>query len=255
MKKLISLVASFGCIIMAMSQVPSVCISAVKTISLVFPFPVTHVDRGSKDILVKQVKKAANILLVKAAAKDIPETNLSVVTDEGSIYSFAICYDDNPSTWIYRLPESRESSTRTYANGILDNPSTAWGMHADSWDMTSGIIGIYIKDNTIYYQLRINNHGPIDYDIDFIRFYIRDKKRSRRSAIQENELKPMYLSGNTRQVKAGSRATIVAAVEKFTLPDAKYLAIEINEKNGGRHMFIKVKNKKIMKAIRLPELN
>ena len=87
MKKLISLIASFGCIILAMSQASSVCISAVKTISLVFPFPVTHVDRGSKDILVQQVKEAANILLVKAAARDIPETNLSVVTDEGSIYS------------------------------------------------------------------------------------------------------------------------------------------------------------------------
>ena len=111
-------------------------------------------------------------------------------------------------------------------------------MHADSWDMESGIIGIYIKDNTIYYQLRINDNGPIDYDIDFIRFYIRDKKRSRRSATQENELKPIYISGNTRQVKAGRRTTIVAALEKFTLPDAKYLAIEINEHNGGRHMFI-----------------
>lgn len=52
MKKLISLVGFTGCIMMAISQTPSVCISASKTTILVFPFPVTHVDRGSKDILV-----------------------------------------------------------------------------------------------------------------------------------------------------------------------------------------------------------
>ena len=254
MKHLIILLAFCANAIITIAQPPSICISADKTTSLVFPFPVIHIDRGTKDILVQQVKEANNILLVKAATRDIPATNLSVITDEGSVYSFDICYDNNPSTWVYHLPETKDAAAKTYATGILDNPSTAWGMHAYSWDMGSSITGIYIKDNTIYYQLRISNHGPIDYDIDFIRFYIRDKKRSRRSATQENELKPLYISGNKSKVKAGSKTTIVVALEKFTLPDAKYLAIEINEHNGGRHMFIKVKNKKIMQAIKLPEL-
>ena len=121
--------------------------------------------------------------------------------------------------------------------------------------MSANVIGIYIKSNTIYYQLRIKDYGPIDYDIDFIRFYIRDKKRSKRSAAQEIELKPLYMAGNTRIINSGNQTILVAALEKFTLPDAKYLAIEINERNGGRHLFIKVKNKKIMRAIRLPDLN
>ena len=255
MKKLISFIVFFVCTIVTIAQTPSLCISSDKTTSLVFPYPVVHIDRGTKDVLVQQVKEANNIVLVKAAFKNITETNLSVVTDEGSVYSFSVCYNDNPTTWIYTIPENKVIASKTYANGILDNPSTAWGMHGESWDMSANVIGIYIKSNTIYYQMRIRDFGPIDYDIDFIRFYIRDKKRSKRTASQEIELKPLYVIGNTAQVKSGDKTTIVAALEKFTLPDAKFLAIEINERNGGRHLFIKVKNKKIMRAIRLPDLN
>ena len=255
MKQFISLLIFFISTIILKAQTPSLCISSDKTTSLVFPYPVVHIDRGTKDVLVQQVKEANNVVLVKAAFKNIPETNLSVVTDEGSVYSFSICYNDNLTTWIYTIPENKVTATKTYANCILDNPPAAWGMHGESWDMSANVIGIYIKSNTIYYQMRIRDFGPIDYDIDFIRFYIRDKKRSKRTASQEIELKPLYVTGNTAQVKSGDRTTIVAALEKFTLPDAKYLAIEINERNGGRHLFIKVKNKKIMRAIRLPDQN
>lgn len=193
MKQLIILLIFFISTIILKAQTPSLCISSDKTTSLVFPYPVVHIDRGTKDVLVQQVKEANNVVLVKAAFKNIPETNLSVVTDEGSVYSFSICYNDNLTTWIYTIPENKVTATKTYANCILDNPPAAWGMHGESWDMSANVIGIYIKSNTIYYQMRIRDFGPIDYDIDFIRFYIRDKKRSKRTASQEIELKPFYV--------------------------------------------------------------
>jgi hypothetical protein len=47
---------------------------------------------------------------------------------------------------------------------------------------------------------------------------------------------------------------LVFALEKFTIPDAKYLAIQIMEKNGGRHLSMKINNRKIMQAIPLADL-
>ena len=61
-------------------------------------------------------------------------------------------------------------------------------------------------------------------------------------------------ASNTTQVKANGTSSIVVALNKFTIPDAKYLAVQIMEKNGGRHLFMKVSNNKIMKAITLPDL-
>jgi hypothetical protein len=98
------------------------------------------------------------------------------------------------------------------------------------------------------------SYRDIDYDIELLRFYIRDKKKGKRTAVQENEMIPLHVSGNSRQVKAPGNSVIVVALEKFTIPDAKFLAIQCMEKNGGRHLLVKVKNKNILKAIQLPDL-
>ena len=50
----------------AIAQQP-LAITTDKTTSLIFPFPIKYVDRGTKDILVQPIKENENILLVKAA--------------------------------------------------------------------------------------------------------------------------------------------------------------------------------------------
>jgi conjugative transposon TraN protein len=254
MKQILFLFGSLLLFISAKAQTNSLCIATDKTVSLVFPFTILHVDRGTKDILVQPVPEAENILLIKAGIKDFSETNLSVVTSDGGIYTFKVCYDASPSVWVYNLPTNKKATMATYANGILDNRRTAWGIRSSKWNIDAAIIGIYIKDDVQYYQLRISNHSPVDYDIEVLRFFIRDKKKSKRTAVQENDLTTLQTSGNTKQVKAFSKTTVVVAVEKFTIPDKKFMGIQIMEKNGGRHLNMKLGNKDILNAIALPDL-
>ncbi len=253
MKRFVCL-AIVNWIFISLNAQTSLCISTDKTTSLIFPFAIRHVDRGAQSVLAQQVKDVPTILLVKAAVKDFPETNLSVITDDGSVYSFIVCYDNMPAVWVYHLPIIKNATLSTYANSIMDNPRTIRGIKDKKWDVEAKINGIYIKDDVIYYQLSLVNQSPLDYDIDLLRFYIRDKKRNKRTAIQENELKPLYVAGNTLDVEAISTSVIVVALDKFTIPDAKYLAVQLMEKNGGRHLSLKVSNKKILQAIPLPDL-
>lgn len=229
-------------------------ITTDKTTSLVFPFAIRHVDRGTKEILVQTVKESDNVLLVKASDKTMEQSNLIVVTSDGSVYSFPVQYTKDPKLSIYQIPAQRNASVETYANGIIDNIRTSFGIQDHSWGMLSSVIGIYIKNNIIYYQLRLKNNSTIDYDIDFVRFYIRDKKKGKRTAVQETEIKPVFVAGNIKQVIAATMNTLVFALEKFTIPDAKLLAIEIGESHGGRHLFMKVGNRKIVGARLLPDL-
>jgi conjugative transposon TraN protein len=240
-------------IISTNAQRTALNITTEKTTSLIFPYAIKHVDRGTKDILVQPVQEANNILLVKAATKDFEETNLSIITDDGSVYSFPVVYGE-PSIWVYHFSTQNKTSIATYCNSIIDNPKTMIGIKDASWDMVARVNGIYIKDNVIYYQLDLNNQSTIDYDINFLRFYIKDKKKSKRTASQENDLLPLYVAGNTSFVKANTHNSMVVALDKFTVPDAKYLAIEMGEKNGGRHLLMKVNNRKIIKAIPLPDI-
>jgi conjugative transposon TraN protein len=254
MKQILVLVCGCCLCVSGFGQPTALSISKQKTTSLIFPFTILHVDRGTKDLLVQPVKEAGNILLVKAGVENFAETNLSVITDDGSIYSFVVNYDKKPLILVYHMPTNGKETLSTYANGILDNSRTVHGLSDKSWNMIARITGIYIKENVIYYQFKLINNSSIDYDIELLRFYIRDKKKGNRSATQENELKPLYIAGNISQVKGNSQNVVVVALEKFTIPDAKFLAIQVIEKNGGRHLLLKVNNNKIVKASVLPDL-
>lgn len=253
MKRIVSMICVCFAIVATHAQT-KLNITTDKTTSLVFPFAIKHVDRGTSSVLAQQIKEAPEILLVKAAAKDFTETNLSVVTEDGSVYAFTVNYDNKPSVWVLYLPVNRTATISSYANMILDNERIAKRIKDKKYNMQAGVKGIYIKDNIIYYQLYINNEGTIDYDVDLLRFFIKDKKRSKRTAVQEVEQKPVFTSGNYSKVKGNNKTVFVMALEKFTIPDKKYLAVRITEKNGGRHFLIKINNKDIMKSKVLPEL-
>ncbi|WP_407527486.1 DUF4138 domain-containing protein [Lacibacter sp. MH-610] len=253
MKTIVSMIC--GCLIVMFSHAQTkLNITTDKTTSLVFPFAIKHVDRGTSSVLAQQVKEAPEILLVKAAAKDFTETNLSVVTDDGSVYAFTVNYDSKPAVWVLYLPVNRTATISSYANMILDNERTIKKIKDKKYNMQAGIKGIYIKDNIIYYHLYINNDGTVDYDVDLLRFFIKDKKRSKRTAVQEVEQKPVYITGNHSKIKGNNYSVFVVALEKFTIPDKKYLVVQITEKNGGRHFLLRVNNKAIMKSKVLPDL-
>jgi conjugative transposon TraN protein len=233
---------------------PTLCITTDKTSSLVFPYPILHVDRGSRMVLVQPVKDAPHVLLIKAGAKNFTETNLSVITEDGSVYSFLVCFTDRPDSWVYELPAKKETSIANYASSILDNRKTIRGIVDRKWNIRAAINGIYIHSGVLFFHLQLVNQSPIDYEVDLSRFFIRDKRKAKRTAVQENDLQSVYVTGNITKVNAFSTATAVVALNKFTIPDAKQMWVQIMEKNGGRHLQLKITNNDLMHAIILPDL-
>jgi hypothetical protein len=55
--------------------------------------------------------------------------------------------------------------------------------------------------------------------------------------------------GDTKKpIKGQSEIDLVYALKKFTIPDAKHLAIELFEENGGRNLELLIKNRMIVNA-------
>ena len=73
-------------------------------------------------------------------------------------------------------------------------------------------------------------------------------------APKEIEINPVHLQNNVTKINGRSSQTLVVAVPKFTIPDKKYLAIQLFEANGGRHIELSVKNRTIIKAAVLPRI-
>lgn len=226
-----------------------------KTTNLIFPSAIITVDRGSQDILVQKTNGAENILKVKADTRTFSETNLSVITTDGKLYSFLVDYTAQPeylninigNTSQIKITPNKESLS-IYATKAARAKRNIHGVHNKNSEVLFSLTGFYVRDSVMYCRLVIINHSQINYDIDQFRLYIKDKKQSRRTASQEVEIQPLYISGNTCVVKGNSNQTLVVAVPKFTIPDSKLLTIELMEKNGGRNLSLKVKNKHIIKA-------
>lgn len=66
-----------------------------KTVHILFPSEVRYVDLGSTDIIAGKADGVENVVRVKAAVRDFPgETNFSVITEDGSFYSFLVSYEE-----------------------------------------------------------------------------------------------------------------------------------------------------------------
>ncbi len=114
--------------------------------------------------------------------------------------------------------------------------------------------GLYIKDEVLFCRIILQNHSDISYDIDQLRFYIRDQNKSKRTASQELEISPLYVKGDTAVVTGKTEKVFVFALPKFTIPEKKYFAIEIMEKSGGRNLQLRAGNSVIVKAKSLSNL-
>ncbi|MDE3183092.1 MAG: conjugative transposon protein TraN [Bacteroidota bacterium] len=232
-----------------------------KTTNIIFPYSIVSVDIGSRDVLAQKAKGVENILQIKAAKESFPQTNISIITADGTLTSFILDYAEQPSVLSLSLvPEEKKNSicilSETFNEAEVQKyaklASVSEGKISSIQDKRFGIRvklnGLFIHDNIMYLRMSIANKTNINYDIDQLRFYVRDQKKAKRTATQEIEINPLYVKGNTAVIVGQTERVFVYAVPKFTIPDKKYLVIELMEKNGGRHLKIKVRNKTIVQA-------
>ncbi len=241
-------------------------ISYYKTTNLIFPFAIKSVDRGSAEILVQKAKGVENVLQVKAARDTFKETNLTIITADGALYSFLLYYALQPTSInieltdkslnyeplaIFASAKDNQEKIQTVSEFISEKKNSINGPEARKNGVSIALVGLYVRENILYFQLFLSNGSNIGFDVDQLRFYIIDKKKNKRTASQQLEQLPIHVHGNKTTINDQSEQVIVAALEKFTIPEKKDLIIQLHEKNGGRNLSIKVSNKHIMEAIRI----
>jgi len=237
-------------------------VTSSKTTNIIFPHAIISVDRGSKDVLAQKAKGVENILQVKAAKDTFAETNLTVVTADGKLNSFIVSYAKYPAVLnvslvantyrndkIFLSPENiNEAEVKNYAQAAIGSKKNMWGIEGKSYGIHLQLTGIFVHDDVLYIRVGINNQSNINYEIDQLRFYIRDEKKAKRTATQEIEVSPIYVESPVEKVAGKGSDVIVFALPKFTIPDKKLFVAQLMEKNGGRHIELRIKNQNILNA-------
>lgn len=232
-----------------------------KQMYLIFPGKITYEDHGSKDITVEKAEGVDNILAVKAVCEFQKESNISVVTDNGKFYTFNLQYSPNPEVFTFVIDKDEQQKVAILDEGELttdqkekihDAINKRLPMDLGLRDKISGvefeINNIFIHNDILLFRISLRNRTQINYTIDFMRLYIQDAKKSKKTAIQQLEQNVLFTFDYPEDIPAHEKRTFIVAVNKFTIPDKKRLVIEIQEKNGGRHFFYKLKNKSILES-------
>ncbi|ALM50169.1 hypothetical protein AMR72_15465 [Flavobacterium psychrophilum] len=234
----------------------SLTIAVGKTTNLIYPFAIASVDRGSRDILVQKAKGLDNILQVKAARECFETTNLTVITSEGKLYSYNVAHDETTSQLNLDYTNGRLSATEKYNQSQAKELSAIaaslrpniYGLKDKNDGVKLAIEGVYIHENLFFFKVRIDNNTNINYDIGQLRLFIKDQKKSKRTASQENEITQLFVQNPVKVIKGLEEQIMVIVVSKFTIPDKKEMVFQVMEKDGGRHLEMRVKNKTIIKA-------
>lgn len=238
-------------------------ISYNKTTSIVFPFGITSVDRGSRDILAQKVNGVENVLQLKAGQKNFPETNLTVITADGKLHHFTVTYADKTAKPTIVIADSTTDQNndqlilvkdvvnarniRLLASKALQESNTKVDKEK-RYGMILTLQSIHVAGDFIFYKVQLRNKSAINYDVKSLKYYIRDRKKVKRTSSQEIEATPVFILNQTEKVEGYGSAEMVFALRKFTIPDGKSLHVDLFEENGGRHLKLKLSNSDILKA-------
>ncbi|AWK04835.1 conjugative transposon protein TraN [Flavobacterium crocinum] len=240
-----------------------------KTTSIIFPYTIKSIDKGSVEVLVQKAKGVENILLVKAAKEHFLQTNLTVVTSDGKLYVFVLNYDDScpdlnfkaenavaaSRDVLFSLENENQKRIEQCALAAYSKKKKISGLKKSKYQIRLEVNGIFIQQNVLYLRVVFENKSKINYDIDQFRFFIRDKRKSKRTASQEIELEPLYATSSSSVIPYKSEIIKVYALEKFTIPENKYLTLQMIEKNGGRHLEVDINNNLTDKVLPIIEFS
>ncbi|HBC38896.1 conjugative transposon protein TraN [Limibacterium fermenti] len=244
-----------------------------KTVHLIFPSQIRYVDLGSSNIIAGKAEDADNVLRVKAAVRDFEtETNLSVICNDGSFFSFNVKYAEEPERLNIEMQDFLHSGTNNLPTNKADiyfkelgNESpvlvklimkTIWQndrreinhIGSKKFGLQFLLRGLYSNNGLLYFHTLIKNQNQMPYQVDFITFKVVDKKVAKRTAIQEQVLQPLRSFNEVTRIGGYQTQRSVFVLEQFTLPDDKQLEVTLFEQNGGRHQTFIVENEDLIRA-------
>ncbi|WP_416993598.1 conjugative transposon protein TraN [Alistipes ihumii] len=251
-----------------------------KTVHVIFPAAVRYVDLGSPNLIAGKADGAENVIRVKATVRDFrAETNMSVITEDGSFYTFNVRYAAEP------LLLNVEMCDFIHDGESANRPNNAMEVYLTELGSESPLLvrlimksvhkqdkrevkhigckrfgiqyllkGIYTHNGLLYFHTQIKNQSNVPFDVDFITFKIVDKKVAKRTAMQEQVIFPLRAYNYATRVAGKKDERTVFTFAKFTIPDDKQLVVELHEKNGGRHQSFTVENEDLVRARVIDEL-
>ncbi|WP_138485068.1 conjugative transposon protein TraN [Dyadobacter bucti] len=251
-------------------------INSTKTVHIIFPSQIKEVDAGIPEIITEITPSFNNVLKVKAITDEgFKESNLTVLTSGGDLYSFIVNYQETPEILNINVEKNYESdkivsrsfNASTFHKSdflipnvnlsekeirdrfayILSSKKSIQNIGVRNHNVSAFLDNIYMDNSLIYMAVTIHNYSGVTYPVDFVKVYVRDVEGAKRQVIQEEELTTVLLD-NIDILDHGTSKSFVIAMPRITISSDKQLDFEVYEVKGGRHLRFPINSKIVSKA-------
>lgn len=245
-----------------------------KTVNLFFESPIERAIVGSSNYEFGYNKKNADYIGVIKGSKG-SDSNLTVITLDGNIYSFILRYSKSISVLnhfvkedlsIGNLNNNKEVKKRkevdsikkierekkefeikreknaaeikyiVAAKKVINEPLLFRRAFRINDKVKFHVKSIVYDKDQLYFLCNIKNKANVDYDINFIEFYITSKSSGKSRSGQKILMQPAYKYHYKNRIEKGDQNDFVIVFDKFSINKNKLFVLAINEEKGEKNI-------------------
>lgn len=234
------------------------------SIHFVSPEPVQYVDISSGDFAGDI--PVDNIVRLKYHPDTVggrKADNSAIITIVAQSYyaQYEVNYDNRPITAVTSvevLPDHMRAlefpevtmnriEMKYYASEVIKRKRSYYNVATKSTGMLAYLNNIYSMGDYVFVDITFENRSKIKYDMDDLRFHIKDKRIVKATNVQDIEIKPELVLNEQKYFRKKHRNVYV--FKKFTYPNDKVLSIQLNEEQiSGRTIELNIDYRDLLNA-------
>lgn len=203
-----------------------------------------------------------SVLQLKVAHQCMKASNVTVVASDRQVHMSNVRYAAHPKKLNFKIrclrhkAELIDEQTRFPPTGVLKKKSltsladlkSGVQLRRTKIEMQVVLDGVFTDGERIFFRIHLINRSDLTYQLRQFRTFLLDKEQFKRTAIQEKEFIPQWLTHPPDQVAPRTKKSLLFVLPKFTIPETRQLIIQIMEENGERDFSLKMDNGHLEKA-------
>lgn len=238
-----------------------------KNVALFFPEPIRQGITGS-DHFIFTYNREYEQHLGLLQAKPGKESNLLVVTTDGSVFTYIVKYGEQLERLHYFIPlsssignerqveknvtenEPSESSPKDkqryyqkFCGDLLDGKQGPGTLLKQKGGIALGLENIVFDTDELYFVIRVSNTSGLDYDLNFLNLSIATRPKGKRKSVQRLVQEPLFRYRLPSRIAKGEMVRLVYVLPKFSLSNERRAVLELNERDGERNLKLNVSHR------------
>ena len=114
-------------------------------------------------------------------------------------------------------------------------------INSTNYNIKLDLENVAYSEGKVYVSINIINNSNIDYNINYIKSYVKQSKE-KASSNQYLEKNPIQIFNSNREIPAASNRKFIFVYNQFTIDKNKSFVFELNEANGERNQTLYINN-------------